>query len=146
MRQLHTIVIHCTAAREGSGQTVADVRRVHIKRGWSDIGYHFLVDDDGQPQVGRPLDRVGAHARGLNRGSVGIAYTGGLAASGVGLSGPNREQAQGLRFLVDSLQMIFPTITRVIGHRDVPAKKDCPCFDVEQWLKTGKVVVSRNMG
>ncbi|XP_050398703.1 peptidoglycan-recognition protein SC2 isoform X1 [Patella vulgata] len=40
--------------------------------GWSDIGYSFLVGEDGNAYEGRGWDRVGAHTQGYN--SVGLAF------------------------------------------------------------------------
>ena len=43
MRKIDKIIVHCTATPEGRHTTVEDVRRWHLDRGWSDIGYHFLI-------------------------------------------------------------------------------------------------------
>ncbi|CAH2034551.1 unnamed protein product, partial [Iphiclides podalirius] len=49
----------------------------HIEsRGWSDIGYNFLVGGDGSVYFGRGWEYVGAHTKGYNRYSVGIAFIG----------------------------------------------------------------------
>ena len=45
-------------------------------RGWSDIGYHFLIDKDGRIFEGRPLNVQGAHVRGANAGNIGIVLLG----------------------------------------------------------------------
>ena len=42
-------------------------------KGWSDIGYSFLVGGDGNIYEGRGWDRVGAHTSGYN--SVGLAWS-----------------------------------------------------------------------
>ena len=39
--------------------------------GWSDIGYNFLVGEDGNIYEGRGWGKVGAHARGHNSDSIG---------------------------------------------------------------------------
>ena len=64
-----------------SAAIVAGIQRFHIKvNGWNDIGYNFLVDPFGQIFEGRgggvDANVVGAHARGFNRGAVGVALMG----------------------------------------------------------------------
>ena len=67
MRKLDTIIIHCTATRSGwmedspTTEKVNEVRRWHLDRGWSDVGYHYLIDRDGTIASGRPVERSGAH-------------------------------------------------------------------------------------
>jgi len=74
MRKIDKIIVHCTATPEGRHTTVEDVRRWHLDRGWSDIGYHFLIYLDGSLHEGRPIKKTGAHCKGHNEGSIGIAY------------------------------------------------------------------------
>ena len=44
--------------------------------GWSDIGYNFLVGDDGNVYEGRGWDLQGAHVFGHNSRSIGISFIG----------------------------------------------------------------------
>jgi hypothetical protein len=79
-------VVHHTAGANDytAAQAPAVVRAIqlyHVKaNGWNDIGYNALVDRFGVVYEGRAggLDRnvVGAHARGFNTGSFGIAVLG----------------------------------------------------------------------
>ncbi len=141
MRPIHTAVVHCTATPEGKPFTVADIDRMHRARGWAGIGYHFLILLDGTVAVGRPIDRVGAHVQGHNTGSVGIAYVGGVTASGKGKDTRTPAQKESLRRLLADLVAKHP-IKRILGHRDLspdmnrdgkisPSEwvKECPCFD-----------------
>lgn len=53
------------------------IQTFHIEsRGWYDIGYNFLVGGDGSAYYGRGWDYVGAHTKGYNKYSVGIAFIG----------------------------------------------------------------------
>jgi N-acetylmuramoyl-L-alanine amidase len=79
MRKINKIILHCSATPEGRHHDVADIRRWHLKRGFNDIGYHFLIHIDGTVEEGRPLNKQGAHCSGQNRGSIGICYVGGMS-------------------------------------------------------------------
>lgn len=45
-------------------------------RKWSDIGYNFLVGEDGNVYEGRGWGKTGAHTVGYNSKSVGICFIG----------------------------------------------------------------------
>lgn len=45
-------------------------------RGWSDIGYHFVVDMGGNIYQGRPETVLGAHVGGANTGNIGVCILG----------------------------------------------------------------------
>jgi len=45
-------------------------------RGWNDIGYHFVVDMDGNIYQGRPETVIGAHVGGANTGNIGVCILG----------------------------------------------------------------------
>jgi hypothetical protein len=47
-------------------------------------------------------------------------------------------------FLVAKRQQ-YPGVN-IIGHRDTGANKDCPSFNVEHWLRTGKMIQPMNIG
>lgn len=127
-RRIDEIIVHCSATRPEQGFTAADVRRWHTReRGFSDIGYHFVVETDGSVSAGRPLDRVGAHCRGHNARSVGVCYMGGIGADGKPADTRNAAQKAAMRKLLSALARSFPG-ARIRSHRDF-ARKACPCFD-----------------
>ena len=45
-------------------------------KSWDDIGFNFLIGEDGMVYEGRGWENVGAHTKGYNRDSVGIAFIG----------------------------------------------------------------------
>jgi flagellar hook assembly protein FlgD len=70
-----------TYTRLEAPAVVRGIQTYHVKgNGWNDIGYNVLVDRFGTVYEGRGggIDRnvVGAHARGFNTGSFGIAVMG----------------------------------------------------------------------
>lgn len=148
MRSLNEIIIHCTATRpnwfEGKPTVdkVAEVRRWHMEdRKWSDIGYHFLIDRDGTVVAGRPLERVGAHVKGHNAGTIGISMFGGHggAATDDFLDNFTEDQEYALRVLIRELQENHPTITKISGHNQYAAKA-CPCFSVPAWMEGARKI------
>ncbi|XP_046737185.1 peptidoglycan-recognition protein SC2-like [Diprion similis] len=76
------VVIHHTASTACSNQAVcqAKVRNFQIdhidRRSWSDIGYNFLVGEDGNIYEGRGWDKRGAHTVPFNSRSIGISFIG----------------------------------------------------------------------
>lgn len=73
MRKIKEIIIHCSATKEGRDYTVADIDRWHRNRGFFCIGYHFVIYRDGSIHVGRSVEEVGAHCKGHNTVSIGVA-------------------------------------------------------------------------
>ena len=51
--------------------------------GWIDIGYNFLVGEDGNVYEGRGWTRVDAHAAGCNTRSIGICFIGDFTSKSI---------------------------------------------------------------
>lgn len=151
-QDIDSIVIHCSATREGKDYTVKDIERWHRERGFKEIGYHFVIYRDGSVHVGRELPKNGAHAntpgisgKSYNLHSIGICYIGGLDKDGKTAKDTRTdEQKVALRELVYSLMDKYPGIIEVIGHRDTSPDldgdgevepnewiKSCPSFEVK---------------
>ena len=47
MRIITLAIIHCSATPQGVRLSFDNCRREHIRRGFSDIGYHFYIRKDG---------------------------------------------------------------------------------------------------
>lgn len=145
MRKINEIIVHCTATHAGwwdgkkTSEKVAEVKKWHTDpkpngRGWSDIGYHYLIDRDGTVQKGRPVARAGAHALGHNKHSIGISLFGGHGSSENDAFNANftPEQDKALRRLIGQLQSGYG-IRTVSGHNEYAAKA-CPGFRVGRWI------------
>lgn len=76
MRRITEIIVHCSATREGKYFTAEDIDRWHKAQGFACIGYHFVVRTDGRIEMGRSIERVGAHCKGHNGTSIGVCYVG----------------------------------------------------------------------
>ena len=78
MREINKIIVHCADTPEGRDVKTEEIKRWHTEeRGWSDIGYHWVVELDGSVHAGRDESINGAHCRGHNSDSIGICYVGG---------------------------------------------------------------------
>lgn len=127
-RYINEIIVHCTATPAGKDYTVADIRRWHLQRGFSDIGYHYVVYRDGTVHEGRSVDIAGAHCEGHNTHSIGVCYVGGVQRNGKTPSDTrtNAQRAAMLNLLFE-LREAYPN-AKIHGHRDYAAKA-CPSFD-----------------
>ena len=126
-RNISEIIVHCTATVEGKNFTVDEVRKWHIKRGFGDIGYHYLIYLDGSIHAGRNVDKNGAHTVGHNANSIGVCYVGGLDKNNKPKDTRTPEQKEALLWLLKELKKLYPKAT-IHGHREF-ANKACPCFD-----------------
>lgn len=136
MRTINRIVVHCSATGPNQDIGAKDIDRWHRERGFTKIGYHFVIRRDGTLEKGRSVEEVGAHAVGHNADSIGICMAGGLDKPG-GNPQDNYTQDQWatLKTLLYQLRCQFPK-TDICGHRDLPkVAKACPSFDVKTWLK-----------
>lgn len=134
------IVVHCTATRASQDFGVDDIRVMHLKRGFFDVGYHYVIKRDGTVQPGRPLDRQGAHVAGYNHLSVGVALVGGVKEDGVTPEDNfTAAQFESLKSVLAELREKFPH-AEVLGHRDMPnVHKACPSFDVRHEIAEGRL-------
>lgn len=103
----------------------------HRKRGWSGIGYHYVVRRDGTVERGRPEAKVGAHCLNHNRHSIGVCYEGGLDAQGRPADTRTEAQKRGLLTLVRELKGQYPRAI-VVSHHTFDPRKACPCFHAER--------------
>lgn len=131
MRKINEIILHCTDTEAGKDYTVAQIRQWHLDRGFNDIGYHYVIHPNGRISLGRPISKPGAHCKGHNANSIGIAYIGGRH-DGKPKDTRTPEQVAAMDRLILALVEMYP-IEHVKGHSDY-SKKACPCFNVQEYL------------
>jgi len=140
MKTNTTIFVHCSATRPSQDIDADTIRTWHKAKGWSDIGYNYVITRAGIVQLGRDLDgdgdvdeEVGAHVRGHNGSSIGICMVGGIDDSGKPDANFTFGQYAALYALIQQLLNKHPSIKEVKGHRDVSSKA-CPSFDIHAFL------------
>lgn len=143
MRKVDLIVIHCSGTREDRTFTEFDLETCHRCRGFNATGYHFYIRKNGDIKTTRPIEKIGAHARGFNDNSIGICYEGGLDCKGRPKDTRTEWQKHSMLVLVKVLLKDHPGC-RVCGHRDLSPDlngngeiepeewiKQCPCFEAK---------------
>lgn len=124
MRKIKQIILHGTTS---DGATFDSIRRYHISKKWSDIGYHYVIEKDGTIRRGRPESKQGAGVYGLNTNSIHVCR--------IGKSSTPLTWAQGEAAVVlfRMLQAAYPD-AEILGHRecnrllpkDKHTRKSCP--------------------
>lgn len=131
MRNINKIIVHCTATPEGRDVSVDTIRKWHVdERGFSDIGYHWIITLNGTLEKGRHESIAGAHAKGFNKNSIGVVYVGGCDSAMKPKDTRTEGQKETLRCLLEDLRERYPN-AEIIGHRDVSSKA-CPSFDAKK--------------
>jgi len=123
--KIKEIIIHCSATPNGRNDTAEDIHRWHLERGWDGIGYHYVIEVNGDLINGRPDYWKGSHAKGHNYKSIGICM--------IGTDDYNLAQWDVLTSLIFELIEKHPD-AKVIGHNEI-SNKTCPGFNVQGWLK-----------
>lgn len=154
MRDIDTLIFHISDLGFG---TAEGIDRTHKRRGWEGIGYHYVIENgrpsihvpydagrDGLLTFGRPLERVGAHAYGLNSNSIGVCW--------IGKEAPSKFQvASGLALAVSVIDEFGISIERVLGHYETPheqnksehERKTCPNYDMREFRKELRAMIER---
>lgn len=150
MRKIKYIYIHHSDSEWG---TAREIDKWHKEKGWSGIGYHFVIGNGiptyedlkagrvlksaiGHIEYGRPLDldkdlednEIGAHIYGKNSESIGICL--------IHKNKPYKEEMLiNLAMLVKELMVTFDvSLENVLGHYESDSKKpDCPGIEMNSF-------------
>uniref|UniRef100_A0A6H1ZIB7 Putative N-acetylmuramoyl-L-alanine amidase n=1 Tax=viral metagenome TaxID=1070528 RepID=A0A6H1ZIB7_9ZZZZ len=135
MRDWRGLVIHHTVTPETA--TKKEIYRIHVvERGWSDIGYHFIVrrrdDDKWVVEPCRSLSMVGAHALVDNpdaAGSFNSTHIGLAICGNYSLEAPSDAALEAAAQQAAKLYSAFNMrgAHQVVGHSELPgAATECP--------------------
>ncbi|KAM4590453.1 peptidoglycan recognition protein 5 [Fundulus diaphanus] len=122
------VVIHHTALQSCKGlaeckDRLLGIQRLHMEdRHFDDIGYNFLIGGDGSVFEGRGWGVMGAHTKGHNSDSLGIAFMGNFNNDT-----PSKEAMLSVKQLLRSgvSQGFIRPQFGLYGHRDLGAT-ECP--------------------
>ncbi len=133
-RNIKKIFVHCTASDDSLDIGYNEIKKLHASpktemvdwndgklpgKGWTDIGYHYVIRRDGRVERGRPDHRSGAHVKGHNKTSIGVVW--------VGRNDMSEAQYTVLLALLRGLMNQYDVdIENVLGHGEVNHFKTCP--------------------
>lgn len=150
MEAIRYLVVHCSATPATRDIGVAEIRAMHKRQGWRDVGYHYVIRRDGRVEKGRPDNEPGAHVQGHNGHSLGICMVGGVKPDMSAECNFTDAQFVALGKLLDQLHAKHPA-AGICGHRDLSPDrngdgkvtkgewvKECPTFDVPLWWAARK--------
>jgi len=131
MREVDYIVIHCTGASQK--QSVESILRYWREvKGWKQVGYHRIIEPNGEINNLATFDEVTNGVRGYNHNSIHICYIGGKNTD----DRTEQQKASILICIKEALEYVkCAKNTKVIiqGHRDFDGViKDCPQFSAKQ--------------
>jgi len=126
MRTITHLVVHCTATPHKT--TIASIKRYWKQAlGWKSVGYHKIIEANGNIVQLAPDSAITNGVRGHNSTSLHVSYIGGKDTDDRTIG--QRQAIAGV--LLEWLKK-YPT-ARICGHRDFPGvNKACPQFSAEK--------------
>ncbi|CAH1797019.1 unnamed protein product, partial [Owenia fusiformis] len=140
----HTAGTFCNT-RDSCISQAKGIQIFHMNsRGWSDIGYSFLVGEDGNAYEGRGFSTQGAHTRGYNSQAIAISFIGNFENRC-----PNAVADRAAKDVIAcgiSRGYISPTY-ELFGHRDAGCTT-CPgrCLysSIQSWQRFSRRSLKKN--
>lgn len=137
------VTIHCSASKNGSIVDIDTIREWHLDRGFKDVGYHVVIQPDGEIQLGRPFNKQGAHVRQANADNIGICLVGNDAFT--------LYQFDSLRYQLHGLEQCYDIKPwEIYCHHQWPSAleqgKKCPNIPIQSllvWYTTGSLEAIR---
>lgn len=126
LSKINKIIVHHSAA---IGQTAEDYARYHVQsKGWPAIGYHFVIEINGDIIQANPINKISYHVANHNSPSIGICLSGDFTKQE-----PTSQQLKSLKKLIQYLRKQLPQPLEVYGHRDY-GQTSCPGHNLAKHL------------
>jgi N-acetyl-anhydromuramyl-L-alanine amidase AmpD len=126
-RKITKIIIHCSDSDRPEHDNAHTIHQWHLERGFIKIGYHYFIRKNGDLEIGRDEDEVGAHCKGYNSESIGICVS--------GRHGFTEEQFQILAALVTRVLDRYKLSPKnIFLHNELDRHKTCPNFSKKEIL------------
>lgn len=110
---------------------IESIRGAHVKRGWADIGYHYIVDPAGRVWEGRSVTLQGAHVEDNNEHNLGVMVLGNFD-----VHSPTPTALAALdRFVASRMHVYRIPMGRVYTHREIRPTR-CPGDRLQRYVTT----------
>lgn len=123
-RNVNKVFLHCSAS-DSTQYGLEEIRKDHIQRGFTDIGYHFVILRDGTICKGRNLELIPASQKRHNLNSISICVC--------GLSKFTNCSLEALVGLCTEIHLAYGEI-RFRGHNEVDKNRECPVYPYREIL------------
>ncbi|HEX4810778.1 MAG TPA: peptidoglycan recognition family protein [Bryobacteraceae bacterium] len=116
------------SGRSGEKDPITIEEKHMVGRGWDDVGYHYIIEPNGDIYEGRYLSLKGSHVESANTGKIGILLTGDFESEYGGILGgvPTAAQLSKVEDFIKALKGFFSTLKKLGGHRDYKPSTVCP--------------------
>jgi hypothetical protein len=136
MGRVDRITIHHDAinsadvtSRTAAQRRLNTIRSGHLEREFADIGYHFIVDPQGNIWEGRPLRYQGAHVKDQNERNMGVMVMGNFMEQA-----PTPAALAALdAFVASQMQRFGIPLGRVKTHQELAATA-CPGVSLQRYM------------
>ncbi len=98
-----SVVVHFTG---NEATHFKKIREEHLKQGLEEIGFHYVIEEDGKMLMGRHQSKTGAHYAEFDESSIGICIIGEK-------DGLNEEQTVAYNLLLDKLRKDYPDLQSI---------------------------------
>lgn len=127
------LVVHCSDTSDDEPIGAREIHQMHLGFGWHGVGYHRVINRQGEIEMARPDYWQGAHVYGHNEISLGVCL--------IGRHEFTKAQFDALERQLRQWHSEYPQAV-ICGHRDFSyTDKTCPNFDVAQWCASRNLPV-----
>lgn len=127
MNKPNKIILHHTGGTDAnpladtSHHTLEIIKNGHVARGFTDVGYNWVIEKTGKVRKGRDETKDGAHTLGQNSQSIGICIVGNFDATY-----PTKEQEDALVGLLGQTMKKYSLTPEDVHYHREYANKTCP--------------------
>jgi hypothetical protein len=129
-RKVSKVFLHCSASDNPKHDNPQTIEKWHLERNFSEIGYHFYINQAGEVFQCRDVEKIPAAQKGHNTGSIAICCG--------GLTTFSQAQLTALYMLCKRIAEAFNNDIEFWGHCEVEPKKTCPVYPWRTILKLSK--------